>query len=154
MIRSSFKMTRVIFILFSVLASGCFSAPPSKSKADWYAIIEMGGSKTSQKDPGVIGLQIKVKFWVPLLGPDGPGGPREGYEFYANLRGEGPVYRDPELGENGLGEFTRNRGTITIDRKTKKVTIDLQRIVSKPGEPEKLESSRANGTYPIKRWVE
>ncbi len=41
-----------------------------------------------------------------------------------------------------------------IDKKNKKVIVDLQRIVSKPGEPEKLEPSPANGTYPIKRWIE
>lgn len=72
--------------------------------------------------------------------------------YWTNLVGVEPVYRDPEFNESDRLQQSRYRGTITVDKKHKKVTIDLQRIVSKPGEPEKLEPSPANGTYPIKRW--
>ena len=98
-------------------------------------------------------LQIKSKYWLPLLGPDGPGGPREKAEFWINLKGQGPVYQDPDLIYNDPIEETHNRGTITIDKKKKQVIIDLQRIISKPDEPEKIEPSPANGTYRLKRWI-
>ena len=150
------KLIRYLIPIF-VFVTGCSYVPASNNKADWYATLENGGPEKLppvSEHPGTVCLQICRKSWEPLFGVDGPGGPREGYVFWSNLSGEGPVYRDPELHESSLSHPFPNRGTITIDKKNKRVTIDLQRIVSKPGEPEKLETSPANGTYPIRRWIE
>lgn len=50
----------------------------------------------------------------------------------------------------GYREFRLGAHSIRVDREKKQVVIDLKRVVSAPGEPEKLEPSSANGTYPIK----
>ena len=144
-------------ILTVILICGCVYIPPSENKADWFATVENGGPDKLMpvsEAPSRVCLEIKSKYWLPLLGPDGPGGSRESIEFWTNLEGEGPVYRDTDLIDNNPTEETHNRGTITIDKKKKKVIIDLQRIISKPGEPEKTEPNRANGAYHLKRWIQ
>ncbi|MEJ1974202.1 MAG: hypothetical protein WDM96_17615 [Lacunisphaera sp.] len=145
------------FVLLAALVVGCAYVPASENKSKWFAILENGGpgklTPVSQV-AGTVYLEIAAKLWDPIIGPDGFGGPRTGYNYWTNLAGVGPVYRDPDLAENGRLEWSHHRGTIMIDKKNKKVIVDLQRIVSKPGEPEKLEPSPANGTYPIKRWIE
>lgn len=143
------------FVLLTVFVVGCAYVPASEDKTKWFATLENGGPGKLTPISQVVGtvyLEIAAILWDPIIGPDGFGGPREGYFFWSNLAGEGPVYRDPELHENGLLHPYRHRGTITIDKKDMKVIIDLQRVVSKTGEPERLEPSPANGTYPVKRW--
>jgi hypothetical protein len=135
---------------------GCAYIPASERTEDRFVVLENGGpGKHSpvSKSPGTICLQICSTNWEPLFGPDGLGGPREGYDVWTNLQGEGRIYRDPELHESNLARPFPARGTIRMDEAHKKVIVDLQRIISKPGEPEKLEASSANGTYPIKRWI-
>jgi len=143
-------------ILLTMLLTGCAYVPPSQNKADWFATVEESGPGKLTPVPtfaGSLYLEISSKSWEPLVGPDGFGGRRTGYEYWAILSGDGPVFRDPDLVENGRLERTHHRGTITIDKKDKKVIIDLQRIASKPDEPERLEPSPANGSYPLKRWI-
>jgi hypothetical protein len=151
--RNNILVVTCIVLLFI----GCAYVPPSEDNAKWFATLENGGPKKLfpiSKAVGTVHLEIKTSIWVPLVGPDGFGGAREGYEYWANLAGEGPIYHDPDLAENGRFEFSHNQGTITIDKKDKKVIIDLHRIISKPGEPLKTEPSPANGIYRIKRWVD
>ena len=144
------------FVLLAVLVVGCAYVPAPEDISKWFASLENGGPgkliPVSEKN-GTICLQISATSWYPIVGPDGFGGPREGYMYWTNLVGDGPIYRDPELNESDRLQQSNYRGTITIDKKHKKVIIDLQRIVSKPGEVEKLEPSPANGTYPIKRLI-
>lgn len=149
--------TGLILCVFIAVFSACTYVPGSDNKLKWFAVLENGGPEKLipvSKKSGEICLQISATSWYPLVGPDGFGGPREGYMYWTNLSGEGPVYRDPEFNESDRLHQSNYRGTIAIDKKHNRVVIDLQRIVSKPGEPEKLEPSPANGTYPIKRWVQ
>ena len=94
-------------------------------------------------------LEIKDTRWTPLVGPSGFGGNKESLYFWATLEGAGPVYQNPELHENGPN-FYQSLGTITVDRKKGTVTIELNRVLSKAGEPQRTEPSPANGTYAIK----
>jgi hypothetical protein len=147
----------LVLTLTAILFLGCVYIPASEDHSKRYAVLENGGPgkyyPVSQAR-GTVCLKIMAKLWEPLITADGGvGGPREGYEYWANLVGEGPEYRDPDLAENGHFEFSHNQGTITMDKKNNKVIIDLQRIISKPGEPLKTEPSSANGTYRIKRWI-
>ena len=130
--------------------------PPSENKADWFAKIEVGGPGKLTPVPTATGslcLEICSTSWVPLLGSDGFGGRRTGYEYWSILDGAGPVYIDPVLHENGLNRPFVNRGTITIDQKKKVVIIDLRRVVSGAEEPVRTEPSPANGTYSLKQWI-
>jgi hypothetical protein len=136
---------------------GCVYIPSSEDKSKWYAVLEDGGpgkySPVSQVS-GTVCLKIMVKYWRPLITADGgPGGPTEGWLYWMNLTGDGPVYNDQAIHEDNGYPPLCHLGTITIDKKNKKVIIDLQRIISKPGEPVKTEPSPANGTYPIKKWI-
>jgi len=139
-----------------VFFTGCTYVPPSKSKADWFATVEASGPGKLipvPEIPGSLCLEICSTSWEPLLGVDGPGGRRTGYEYWSILEGDGPVFKNPVLHENGFSRPFVNLGTITIDKKSRKVVIDLRRVVSKPDEPERTEPSPANGTYPLKRWI-
>ena len=73
-----------------------------------------------------------------------------GLYYWVTLSGPGPTYVEPKLYINSNTQF-KHLGTITVDREKKQVLIDLKRVVSKPGELEKLEPSQANGTYLIKK---
>lgn len=95
---------------------------------------------------------IRADVWRGIFTIHGFGGYVHNIYYWTTLKGEGTDYHDPVFNVNGLAsEQFIHRGTITVDRKNKRVAIDLKRVVSKPGEPEKLEPSPANGTYPIKK---
>lgn len=149
-------MRHPALILITILLAGCSYVPPSENKADWFATVENGGPgklTPVERKVGTLCLKINVTEWVPLLGPDGLGGRRTGYRYWTILEGNGPVFRDPDLHQSDRLHSFNHRGTITIDEKGRKVIIDLQKIVSKPGEPERLEPSPANGSYPLTRWI-
>jgi hypothetical protein len=152
-------MRATLFVILSAaFICGCAYIPPSTDKTNWYAVLENGGPEKYSpvsKVSGTVCLKIMVKFWRPLITADGgPGGPTEGWLYWVNLTGEGPVYHDQAIHEDNGYPTPRQLGTISIDKKNKKVIIDLQQLVSKPGEPLKTEPSPANGTYRIKRWIE
>jgi hypothetical protein len=147
----------LVLICFGLLFLGCAYVRPSKDKAQWYVVLENGGPGKFypvSKISGTVCLKIVAKSWDPIIGPDGFGGPREDVFYWMNLTGVGPIFRDPALDERNGHPPLRHLGTITIDKKNSRVTIDLQRVISKPGEPLKTEPSPANGTYRIKRWEE
>ena len=148
-------MKIALMMLFATTLFGaCSAVPPSHDKADWYVVLEYGGPEKLNpvsKNSGTVCLKIMAKSWIPLIGPDGLGGPREGYLYWTSLVGDGPIYPDPAFND-GLNE-SRYVGSIAIDKQNKKVVIDLQRIISKPGETQKTEPSPANGSYAIKRWI-
>ena len=145
-----------VLILAALFCAGCAYVPPSTNKADWFATVEVSGPSKLPPVPEVAGslcLEICSTSWVPLVGPDGFGGRRTGYEYWSILEGEGPVFKNPILSDRSHAHPFVGSGTITIDKKNEKVIIDLHRIVSNAGEAERTEPSPANGTYPLKRWI-
>lgn len=151
-------MRAILFVILSAtILCGCVYTPPSTDTAKWYAVVAYGGPEKNllgSRGPGTVCVMIKAKYWEPLFTPDGLGGSRENLQYWVNLEGDGPVYRDVPVREGNGHLPLPHLGTITIDKKNKRVIIDLQRIISKPGEPLKTEPSPANGTYRIKRWEE
>jgi hypothetical protein len=150
-------LMRVLLIPILLCVTSCAYSPPSDNRADWYATIERGGPTKHipvSKNPAIICLEIQARYREPLFGVEGFGGSGEEIQYWANLEGQGPVYRDPEVYRNGggLSWKARHRGTITVDRSKKLVVIDLNRIVSDLGEPEKLEPSGVNGSFRIREW--
>lgn len=73
-----------------------------------------------------------------------------GVRFGLKLHGRGPVYRQFEVSRHGpAASSVPHLGTVTIDPKHQWVVIDLQEVVSKPGEPRRTEPCGANGRYPV-----
>lgn len=147
---------KFLLLCSALLLSGCFSIPPSTDKAKWYAVVENGGPGRyypTSHVPGTVCIKIMAKCWGSLVQEPVITTPEEALLYWVNVTGDGPVYRDVALNDRA-GPPSPHLGTITIDKKANKVIIDLQRIVSKPGEPLEIEQSPANGTYRIKRWVE
>jgi hypothetical protein len=132
-------------ILTATLFCGCAYVPPSNDKAQWYATLEDVSGKRV--------LQINSNECVPLLGSEGFGGSRRVMLYFADIDGDGPVYQNPKFGKNSTPRLKSDcLGTINVDIKEQKVIIDLQQIISNPGEPLKTEPCPANGTYPLKHW--
>lgn len=137
-------MKTVIAVCFGMgcgILGGCQTAPTESEK---YAELRDRGSDSLQVL--IVADQQEGVFTVHGLGR----GNLTGLYYWVTLSGPGPTYADPKLYINSNTQF-RHVGTITVDRGKRQVVIDLKRVVSKPGEPEKLELSPANGTYPIKK---
>jgi hypothetical protein len=155
--KNSTMLHYTMAMLSLVLFLGCAYVPPSQDKTQWYATLDKVHWNSADGKPASdkICLQINSPYWEPLLGPDGFGGKREMPLYFSYLEGIGPEYRDPEFGTASSPSLkSRHLGTIMVDKQNKRVIIDLQRVVSKPGEPQRTEPSPANGTYPLKRWIE
>lgn len=132
---------RFAALLTLVLLMGCQT---QASEAERYAELRSDSS-------GRVQVLIRADVWRGIFTIHGFGGYAHNIYYWATLKGEGPDYRDPVFHQNAPIPREIHRGTITVDGKKKQVVIDLKRVVSKPGEPEKLEPSSANGTYPIKK---
>jgi hypothetical protein len=137
--------TNWLIILVVCLFCGCSYVPPSTSKSDWYATIENHSGKSL--------LVLNANEWMPLFGADGFGGNRRVMLYFSDLEGDGPVFQNPVFGEFSAPKLaSRHLGTIAVNDKKGEVEINLQQIISKPGDPVKTESCPANGVYPLKRW--
>lgn len=66
--------------------------------------------------------------------------------FQIVLKGKAPVYRDSQIRQDTVTPASY-RGTVTLGPKQEWVLIDLQEIVSKPGEAVRTEPCPANGKY-------
>lgn len=97
-------------------------------------------------------MQILIcnDVWKGIFTPHGYGGWTRNVSYWALLEGPGPVYIDPKLTKNGGTQFV-HRGTISIDRKNARVSVELNRVSFAVGSTLVLEPSPANGIYPIKR---
>ena len=99
---------------------------------------------------GKMQIMIREDIWRGFFTINGYGGYAHNIYYWSTLVGSGPIYNNPRLIQNGDAQFT-HRGTITVEVVNKTAVIELERIVSKPGETERLELSPANGTYRIKK---
>jgi len=135
--RMSFRNTLILLLSISTcIGCGESREHPNHDRAVLY----------TSKRPGVQLLNIFHKQWLGGFGPDG----FVGYKFvgyWATIEGEGPVYNNPKFEDNPSG--IECIGTIKMDLAHNQVTIDMQRIISKPGEPQRTEPHPSNGIYPI-----
>jgi len=106
----------------------------------------------SQGAEGKFQVLLCTKEWLGVLTPEGYGGSARNVYYWATLQGPGPEYLNPLLHENSGAPAREHYGHIVVDRKRNQVLIDLMKVVSGVGEPERRESSPANGTYPIKKY--
>lgn len=131
-------------VLGLILAFSSLTGCGSRENSEKYVELKLDEQGRSQ-------VLIWQDVWQGLYTAHGYGGYVHNMYYWTTLSGNGPDFVNPKLNKNGTrSEQHEHRGTITVDRTKKKVVIDLQRIVSKQGEPERLEPSPANGTYPIK----
>lgn len=128
-------------LTFGLLFGGCQASSRESKK---YAELRTG-------DGGRVQVVIVADQWGGIFTVHGFGpGNVKNLHYWTTLSGPGPTYVNPALNMNSNTQF-KHVGTITVDRMKKQVIIDLNRIISKSPDAEKLEPSPANGTYPIER---
>jgi hypothetical protein len=138
------------FVLVALaIGSGCqFSAIRNGREAEprnKYAELRLGSDDRMQ-------VLICADVWRgQFFTPEGPRWVENYLYYWVTLRGRGPDYIDPIFHKNSPIPSEPHVGTITVDQQKREVTINLRRVVSKPGEPQRTEPSPANGTYPIKK---
>lgn len=93
-----------------------------------------------------IDVEITKRMWDGFWGAEGYIGYKNEH-YKAGLQGDGPVFINPPFQDNPPDIYCI--GTITVDRQHGKVTVNMRRIVSKPGERQRTQPHPANGTYPI-----
>jgi len=96
--------------------------------------------------PEKMDVLITHQQWGGIWGPEGYIGYEQGH-YRAALRGPGPTFIDPKFQDNPPS--TACVGSITLDREHKRLAIDMRRIVSRPGEPQRTKAHPASGTYVI-----
>jgi hypothetical protein len=69
--------------------------------------------------------------------------------YWAALAGEGPTFVNPHFSD--VPEEYHCIGSISLDLAHEVVNIDMQRIVSKPGEPEETKPHPANGFHRLEK---
>lgn len=134
-------MKALTALVFVGSVCGCASNTTQLKK---YAELRIDNNEKMQ-------LLICYDEWLGVVTVHGYGGYAHGIDCWAALIGKGPVYVDPIFHENAPIPPQTYRGTITIDREHQQAIIDLRRVISNPGDPERLEAISANGTYPIRR---
>jgi hypothetical protein len=104
-----------------------------------------------KKGPGKMTLEITRHEQVIVTGPDGYMGSRK-VTYWAALAGDGPTFVNPHFADSPTEYHCI--GSITLDTSHELVSIDMRRIVSKPGEPEETAPHPANGVYHIEKMKE
>jgi len=127
----------LLFVLIAIGLVACVG-PKSSGQREHAVVIRKG--------PGKLLLSITKQEWRGVYGEHG----YEGYRtvgYWAALEGPGPTFANPHFQDNPSG--FRCTGTITLDLERMSVTVDMRRIVSGLGEPERTKPHPANGTYSI-----
>ena len=104
------------------------------------------GAEILKQEPGEMELRYCRMALRHPFGPHGIESFREPIVYGVALIGNGPVYIDPPF----VGDFPfRCVGSVILDCEHNRVTMNMRRIVSKPGTPERTKPQPANGIYPI-----
>ena len=85
---------------------------------------------------------------IVVPGPDGYTGHHK-VTYWAALAGSGPTFVNPHFAD--VPQEYHCIGAINVDLDHKLVSIDMRRIVSKPGEPEETRPHPANGVHRIEK---
>jgi hypothetical protein len=136
-------MIRALFAI-GIIFGLCFGCLPHRGEGVKYAELRKSSAERAQ-------LLIESDTWERFISSEGFGGRRVDIHVSAILNGRGPVFQNPIIHINAAEPFHEHRGTITLDTKSSTVTIALQTVLSKPGEPLQTSQSPINGVYPIKK---
>lgn len=128
---------RTLIWLVLVLLPAC-SSPPTKQSRRSVDLI--------RNHAGATWVVINTREWGGVFGVDGFVG-FENQTYLAKLEGSGPVYTAPFFQDNPFG--VKCVGTITLDRKSNKVLVDMHRVVTDPRESVRSGPHPANGFYTI-----
>jgi hypothetical protein len=131
------RILRTILLVVTITATGCTS--PTKGKG--VTRVEL-----IRKGQGKMLLSITRREWEGVAGPHG----FVGYStvgYWTALDGAGPTFENPHFQDNP-SDF-RCVGSVTLDMVNRRVRIEMKRIVSKPGEVERLRPHPVNGIYSI-----
>jgi len=126
----------ILSVLILTLMVGCVA--PSHPKA-------RNGAVLIEQGPGEIELRFWKRSWGGIFGVHGYVG-YVTHSYAAALEGSGPIFTNPRFQDNPGFHCL---GTIVLDREHNQVTINMRRIVSMQGEPERAKPHPANGTYTI-----
>jgi len=125
-------------ILSALLVAALSGCSTTTARNAHVALIEVA--------PGKLLLSVVKEEHVGIWGPEGyVGSRRAGY--WAALEGSGPVFTNPHFQDDSSD--LRCVGTIALDREHSLVTLNMQRVVSEPGKPQRTKQHPANGTYVI-----
>jgi hypothetical protein len=129
---------RSLVILCTLLVAALSGCSTTTTSNDHVALIEVG--------PGKLLLSVVKKERVGIWGPEGyVASRRAGY--WAALEGSGPVFTNPHFQDDSSDLHCV--GTITLDREHSMVTLNMQRVISEPGKPQRTKQHPANGIYVI-----
>lgn len=132
--------SRISFLVIVLLAlSGC--ATPKPKDVSFHVTL-------LRKGPGKILLELARREPITVPGPDGYTGWHK-VSYWAALAGDGPTYFNPHFAD--VPQEYHCTGQIVLDLDHRLISVDMHRIVSKPGEPERTEPHPANGVHPIEK---
>jgi hypothetical protein len=123
------RMIRVLPFLLIWILTGCVGSQ-DRHECDNATLVEQ---ETNEIELKIFGSDGYIGFQTVGYG--------------AALIGIGPVFTNPLFQDNPA--HFRCIGTITLDREHKRVVVNMRRIISDPGQPERTVSHPANGTYDI-----
>ncbi|HVV71338.1 MAG TPA: hypothetical protein VHI52_07545 [Verrucomicrobiae bacterium] len=126
------------FLAAIVLPAALLSCKTSEDARTHVTLIQVSDNRSL--------LSIAIGERVGIWGPEGYVRSRTA-GFWAALEGAGPVYINPHF-QDDSSDFPCI-GSITVDRDHNKVTLDMHRVLSKPGEATRTKPHPANGTYGI-----
>jgi hypothetical protein len=132
---------KTILILFcGIILAGCASWP-KPDDTDFHV-------KLVRKGPEKMLLEVWRREQIVVPGPDGYTGHHK-VTYWAALAGGGPTFVNPHFAD--VPQEYHCIGTINVDLDHKLVSIDMRRIVSKPGEPQETQPHPANGVHRIEK---
>ena len=141
-------MNRKTFIIFGVLAAFCLMALLIKK-----SVYNYNGKPYAEirlSEDGQYQVLIVAIKWAGLFKDFG----YEGYQTYlygyTTLDGKSTIYTNPPFIELGFGVRHPYYGTVSVDLKTKSVSIALTSLTSTNFGTNHFENCLLNGTYQIK----
>ena len=129
---------RGIFIL--VLAAALAGCAMPKDNDFHVTLVQQGPDKAM--------LEISRREPVVVTGPDAYTAQHK-VTYSAALAGAGPTFVNPHFSD--VPPEYHCVGSISLDLEHEMVSINMQRIVSKPGQPQETEPHPANGLHRIEK---
>ena len=139
-------------ISFSLCSMRMFAKTAAFSLVLVTACAGTGGHKPNDYadlivyEPEKVDVLITHREWAGLFGHHG----YPGYEqrhYRVGLRGPGPKFVNPKFQDNP--PTIECVGSVNLNREHNRVTLDMRRVVSQPGESMRTKAHPANGTYVI-----
>lgn len=132
-------MAKLSVFLWVMLLAGC---------AGYNSADNSFHVKLVRNAPEKMMLEISRQEPFAVAGSDGYVGHHK-VTYWAALAGTGPTFVNPHFADSPAEYHCL--GSITVDLDHSLVSINMRRIVSKPGEPEQAEPHPANGVHRIEK---